>query len=151
MMTCFCLGTESNYIHKNFAHIVLFSANLSQIYFEQRQDRYVWIKNGGELVNYFTEFIDVLGKLSFECKSSLSSNNSSTTVPVTIFIPPVDAHPVHHSRKFKEKAYNRISEFLDKWSNKNGMQLSELLKQGIIRTSAFFSITESGCRLDSER
>lgn len=114
-------------------------ANLSQIYFEQRQDRYVWLRNAAGLSEYYAELVDTLGRLSFQCKSASPSSSSaavadqkdSTAVPVLAFVPPADAHPVQHSRRFKEKAYARLAAFLDKWTDKQGVELADVLKRGM--------------------
>ena len=111
---------------------------MSQIYFEQRQDRYVWLRNATGLSEYYAELVDTLGRLSFQCKSASpsasakeASQQGPTAVPVLAFVPPVDAHPVQHSRRFKEKAYARLAAFLDKWAEKQGVELADVLKRGM--------------------
>lgn len=46
------------------------SANLSQQYFEQRQDRYVKVSGQAALASYYADLAGVLSRLSFDLDSS---------------------------------------------------------------------------------
>ncbi|OQR67545.1 CDP-diacylglycerol--glycerol-3-phosphate 3-phosphatidyltransferase, partial [Tropilaelaps mercedesae] len=46
-------------------NVILSGANLSNQYFDQRQDRYVLFHNAPELANYYARLVDTVGKFSF--------------------------------------------------------------------------------------
>lgn len=50
------------------------SANLSDSYFTNRQDRYVLLENCGEVADFFCELVDAVGDVSLQ----LQPNNSVT-------------------------------------------------------------------------
>ncbi|XP_022661003.1 CDP-diacylglycerol--glycerol-3-phosphate 3-phosphatidyltransferase, mitochondrial-like isoform X2 [Varroa jacobsoni] len=51
-------------------NVILSGANLSDQYFEQRQDRYVLFQNAPELANYYSRLVDTVGKFSFHLDSA---------------------------------------------------------------------------------
>lgn len=42
------------------------SANLSDLYFTNRQDRYVLLQDSPEIADFFTELVDAIGDLSLQ-------------------------------------------------------------------------------------
>jgi CDP-diacylglycerol--glycerol-3-phosphate 3-phosphatidyltransferase len=76
-------------------------ANLSESYFSNRQDRYLWIKNERNVSDYFSKLIDTVSSFSYEVKSDgqLISNSS------------VDL--LKNPTLFKERAREAILPFLD--------------------------------------
>lgn len=63
--------------------VILSGANLSDQYFEQRQDRYVVFKDSPELANYYASLVETVGKFSFQLDSSnkLSLQDPSSLHP----------------------------------------------------------------------
>ena len=58
------------------------SANLSDTYFTDRQDRYIMLRNAAPVVDFFESLVDVVASLSFEIDASSSDLR-----------PPHDLHP----------------------------------------------------------
>lgn len=44
----------------------LFRANLSDLYFTNRQDRYVLLRDSPEIADFFTELVDAIGDVSLQ-------------------------------------------------------------------------------------
>ncbi|KAJ7315907.1 hypothetical protein JRQ81_002069 [Phrynocephalus forsythii] len=47
-------------------NVILSGANLSDSYFTNRQDRYVFLQNSPEIANFFTELVDAVGDCSLQ-------------------------------------------------------------------------------------
>lgn len=62
-------------------NVIITGANLSKNYFEDRADRYIFIKNHPKLANYFDELLSVVGKFSFSLNSTTSTSISAITDP----------------------------------------------------------------------
>ncbi len=63
----------------------LCSANLSETYFTNRQDRYVLVEDCKELADYYTEIISAVASCSFQLNSS-----GSLTLPQQCRVNPVE-------------------------------------------------------------
>lgn len=90
--------------HSNKVTIFTFRANLSDQYFEQRQDRYVLFQDAPELANYYSTLVDTVGKFSFHLDAS---NRLSINDPRRL-------HPYQTSLdNFVQHTHNLLNRFVE--------------------------------------
>lgn len=59
------VGHTSSWLHPHLI-LRLCSANLSDSYFTNRQDRYVFLQDCAEIADFFTELVDAVGDVSLQ-------------------------------------------------------------------------------------
>jgi len=85
--------------------LVISGANLSSSYFENRQDRYILIKNCDEIANFFAALVEVVSSFSF-----LLQPNGSTSFPAEF-----PHHPFHGfdgGERFRTAANSAVESLL---------------------------------------
>lgn len=79
--------------------VFFFSANLSNDYFKNRQDRYFMIENCGDLCDFYSNLVETIAEFSFELLPDGS----------TCYSDRVNSHPFRSgSEEFADEASERI-------------------------------------------
>ena len=94
-----------------FGHeFFLLRANLSNDYFTNRQDRYIYIKNSPNVADYFDDLVKTVSNFSLQLH-----DNNTTTLDTKRF----SAHPYKEwdkGKRFKQSAKTLVQEFTKKWT-----------------------------------
>ncbi|XP_030840085.1 CDP-diacylglycerol--glycerol-3-phosphate 3-phosphatidyltransferase, mitochondrial [Strongylocentrotus purpuratus] len=116
--------------------LLMSGANLSEMYFTNRQDRYILIKNCPELVNFFNELVLAVSSLSFQ----LHPDNSLTLHSAD------SIHPFEGDlEEFKLRAFNKIQNVLE--SHEHDHSLGSLKKWQRTVTGS----SKSDCAMNNQR
>ena len=96
------VGVQHTKLYMFDDNLLISGANLSETYFTLRQDRYLWIKNNSEIVNYFTNLVKTICNLSFNVtsKGELEYSNNNKY------------HPIKQSSKYAKHACDLIKPFI---------------------------------------
>ena len=89
--------------------VLLFSGNLSQDYFTNRQDRYICFENTPEIADFYVEMIEAIS--DHICVPCRPTAENLKFVTEQIF-----PHPTKHRKKFTRYAHNLIEECLESYS-----------------------------------
>lgn len=83
-------------------------ANLSNDYFENRQDRYIWIKNCQGLCDFFASLIDIVSSFSFQVDKSGQ-----------LIYPEDKNHPIFSNREdFGKELSKKITNLMEDFNQK---------------------------------
>jgi CDP-diacylglycerol--glycerol-3-phosphate 3-phosphatidyltransferase len=79
-------------------------ANLSEQYFTNRQDRYVWMKNNADIADFYAKFIDTIGSFSFQI-------NATSKDSVLVMSDPKCPDPSKDPDNFRVESGKRLIDF----------------------------------------
>ncbi|CAB4021107.1 CDP-diacylglycerol--glycerol-3-phosphate 3-phosphatidyltransferase, mitochondrial [Paramuricea clavata] len=92
---------------------IISGANLSNDYFTNRQDRYIYVKNSQNVADYFDDLVHTVSNFSLELR-----DNNTTTMNKNNF----PAHPYKNWDRgniFKQTANSVVKDFFQKWTQKS--------------------------------
>lgn len=117
-----------------------YSANLSNDYFTNRQDRYMEIYNHTPLADYFVSLLSTISSLSFLVTSS---NSSTTNAPLNITWPEsnITSSPLDSKTsipEFNQIAHEAFTKLTSVWANKGPNQLNATFKPTLTPTNQIY-------------
>ncbi|XP_030064504.1 CDP-diacylglycerol--glycerol-3-phosphate 3-phosphatidyltransferase, mitochondrial isoform X2 [Microcaecilia unicolor] len=93
-------------------NVVLSGANLSDSYFTNRQDRYIWLQGCPELADFFTELVEAVGDVSLQLQPD-----------DTVLVKEGMLHPYHGDKgKYCKAAKKRIMEVVNSFKARQYQQ-----------------------------
>eukprot|EP01135_Chromosphaera_perkinsii_P009337 Nk52_evm13s1737 gene=Nk52_evmTU13s1737 len=111
--------------------IIFSGANLSEMYFRQRQDRYMGIRNEPELCDFGEQLVELIGRHSYELNpnGSLTAPSSSSSCSASgSWVDPV-VDPAGHKQAFQRD----IVEFLHGYGVREEKVLRKAISGGSLR------------------
>ncbi|XP_063961961.1 CDP-diacylglycerol--glycerol-3-phosphate 3-phosphatidyltransferase, mitochondrial-like [Lytechinus pictus] len=115
-------------------NLLMSGANLSEMYFTNRQDRCILIRNCPELVNFFNKLVLAVGSLSFQ----LHPDNSLSLYSAN------SIHPFEGDfEEFKLRAFNKIQNVLESQDDSHSSESLRTWQRTVIEGSESNRTTDS--------